>query len=71
MARSRAAVSTGLAPPKMAAELTGAAAAAGGRSLTTGAAGASATGATPSSTGTLRGLRDNFGLSLGGSAFCF
>ena len=69
MARSRAAVSTGLAAPKMDAELGGAAAAATGRS--TGAAGAaagtSATGALPSSMGTVRGFRDNFGLSLVGS----
>ena len=67
MARSRAAVSTGLAAPKMDAELGGAAAATG---RSTGAAGAaagiSATGALPSSIRTVRDFRDNFGLSLVG-----
>ncbi len=71
MARSRAAVSTGLAAPKMDAELGGAAggAAAAGRSVAAGAA-AAAAGASAtelSSIGTVRGFRDNFGLSLVGS----
>ena len=70
MARSRAAVSTGLAAPKMDAELGGATGAAAGRSVATGAAaaaGASVTEALLSSNGTVRGFRDNFGLSLVGS----
>ena len=68
MARSRAAVSTGLAAPKMDAELGGAAAATGRSTGAAGAAaGTSATGALPSSMGTVRGFRDNFGLSLVGS----
>lgn len=73
MARSRAAVSTGLAAPKMDAELGGAAgavaaAAAAGRSIMGAAAAAAGSSATePSSIGTDRGFRDNFGLSLVGS----
>ena len=61
IARSRAAVSTGLAPPKMDA-LPAPEGAAGAAS-----AAAAATGAAPSSAGTERGFKLSFGRSLAGS----
>jgi hypothetical protein len=69
MVCSRAAVSTGFAAPKMDTELGGAVVATDrlmGAAATV-AAGISVTGALPSSIGTVRDFRDNFGLSLVGS----
>ena len=65
MVCSRAAVSTGFAAPKMDTELGGAVVATD-RLMAAVAAGISATGALPSSIGTVRDFRDNFGLSLVG-----